>query len=177
MTIPAMPDDLIAWARLAGMSYSESESTSAAVFSNGGGEYRYYVRRSVDEPGWVTVTKASRADPERFLYTASDLAIVEKYFWATFGADIRSVQRQSFLAFPTEPEDLSEGFSLRRPSEGVLLLADPSGDAIVRARDGVVYETMLVMMSYWLKFSVAELRAAFLDPSGHPLFPIKSHGT
>ncbi|KAA0104697.1 Imm61 family immunity protein [Mycolicibacterium sp. P1-5] len=173
MTTQTLPDDLISWGRRAGMAYSESESTSAAIFFNGGGEFRYFVRRSVDEPGWFTVTKASRSDPERFLFSAKDLALVEKYFWATFGADIRSVQRQPFLAFPTEPDELSDGYTLQRPSAGVLLLVNPSGQAIIKTRDGVVYEALLVMMSYWLESSVEDLKTAFLDPSGRPVFPMK----
>lgn len=171
MTIPAFSSNLIAWACEAGMTYSESESSSASIFSSGGGEYRYYVRQSDDEGGWFTVSKASRADPERFLFAACEFEIVERYFCATFGADIRSIQRSSMLEFPTEPEGLASGYTLRRPSDRVLLLADPSGRAIVRARDGGVYVTLLVMMSHWIGYSISELESAFLDPSGYPVFP------
>ncbi|WP_328352497.1 TNT antitoxin family protein [Mycobacterium sp. NBC_00419] len=173
MEIPKFDDELVAWSSGAGMSSSEFESTSAAVFSNGGGEYRYYVRYSADRPGWLDVTRASRADPERIVFSANDIGTVERYLWVTFGADNRTVRRQFRLDFPMEPADIAKDYSLSRCNRGFLRLVDPRGQAIVETRDSILGAALLVMMSYYLQFSVAELRGAFLDASGSPVFPIK----
>lgn len=172
--VPHISNELIAWADQAGMSYLDLESRATVGFSSGGGEYRYYVRRSVDEPGWLTVTKASRDDEERFLFSARDMDVVERYFWATFGADIRSALRQPRLAFPTEPENIADGYSLLVPSEGKAVLTDPAGHPILTTRYGITYLALLVMVSHLLGWSESDLELAFRDPNGQPVFPIRS---
>lgn len=174
MNIPKFDDELVAWSGGAGMSYSEFESISAAVFSNGGGEYRYYVRYSADHPGWLDVTRASRADTERIVFSANGIGIVDRYFWVTFGADSRTMRRQVRLDFPMEAADIARDYSLSRCNRGVLRLVDPCGEEIAETRDGILGVALMVMMSHCLQFSVLELKCAFLDATGSPVFPITS---
>jgi hypothetical protein len=173
MMVPEISGALIDWASNAGMSYSIFESDGAACFANAGGEYRYYIRESADS-GWYTVTKASRNDPEWLVFSASDLAGVEKYFWASFGADIRTVQGLPRVEFPTESEDIAHGFSVKLSGQGESVLVDGAGKPVIRAGgDDITDIFLLVMMSYCLSASVADLKSSFTDPQGRPIFPIR----
>lgn len=177
MIVPEISEALIDWAANAGMNYSVFESSGAACFANGGGEYRYYIRESTADPGWYVVTRASRNESEWFVFSANDLASVEKYFWVSFGADIRTVQRLPRLAFPTEPEDVAGGFAVKFSGDGESVLVDRAGKPIVRAGgDDITDIFLLVMMSYCLGVSAGDLKRSFSDPNGKPVFPIPSGG-
>jgi hypothetical protein len=176
MVVPAMSERLIEWANRAGMSYSVFESTAAACFSSGGGEDRYYIRQSTTDLGWYVVTKASRNDDEWVVFEASELVAVEKYFWATFGADIRAMQRLPRLEFPTDAKDVAPGYSIELPEDGKPVLVDASDKPVVRAGGSDITDIfLLVEISYCLSASPSDLEHSFVDPQGRPMFPIQTN--
>lgn len=165
----ALSPDLLSWAELAGATYADTGE--ALRLCTSGGESCDFIRPAQTDATWLDVTRSSRRQGEAFLFSAASMDAVEKYFWMSFGFDIRLTQRLPRLVFPIRPEELGSGYGLRSLQPDMLELIDPEGRSIVRTFDGHSGTSLLVKLSNVLGYSPDELRASYLDPAGHPIFP------
>jgi hypothetical protein len=133
---------------------------------------RYFV--GANDDGWFIITDSDRLGAEKFRLAASSISSVEKYFFGTFGEFIRARRSLPPIHIPISREELAPGFTIDyRPFEHVdrLALIDASGTALAFSSADPFYGTMeLVGLSIYLRATVDDITAAFLDPDGRPLF-------
>jgi hypothetical protein len=164
-------EDLIAWAKDAGFDVAQDGSTET-IMSNKGGEERFFVRPMPDRPGWYAVTNASRAEDETFLFVASGLEVVERYFWGFFGGVMRSRLGMRRLPVPIAAEQVSPPYRIESASGSTQLIA-ANGDLVMGAQGDITDVGMLVRTSHWLAAQLPLLKQTYRDPNGRPLIPLK----
>lgn len=79
--------DLQEWASTAGFSLTPTDLYGRAVFSSSDSEIRYFIGAGDD--GWLRVTSSNRMGPEQLELAAPLLLTIEKYFYGSFGWDVR----------------------------------------------------------------------------------------
>lgn len=161
--------DLVAWARLAG--YSCSREADAILLFSSGGETCYYIRSGLDDTAWIVVTEADRGGQEKYVFSAANQEVLEKYFWNYFGFGIRMAARQPRLVFPTKREDIPSGYSIEIDSADRLLLTGPENNPIAQSRNSSTGTSLLVELAAVVGYSVEDLKDSYINPQGHPIFP------
>jgi len=162
--------DLVSWAELAGFTYSHVDD--AAMLYSSGGETCYYIRSVDNGSAWLDVTETDRGgDDEQFIFSAASLDILERFFWVKFGFSIRMSRHLPRLVFPTKIEEIPPGYEVKAESNAMLILVDAEGLALARSRNSSSGTFLLVKLASVLGFSVEDLRASYLHPDGHPIFP------
>ena len=170
MTSTEVSADLIEWAALA--RYDYKVIGDSVRFSTPGGGICVYIRPSDLDEDWITVSESERGgSEENYIFSAGTLATVEKYFWVDFGFEIRMGRGLPRLIFPVEPGQISPGYFVAAVGADTLELRDSYLNAVARAPDGLTGRSLLLKVSNFLDYSPEELRASYLDPKGHPIFP------
>lgn len=143
-------------------------------FSSLGGEERFYLRASADEPGWIDITNASRTGGEQHLFSARNLDVAERFFWGLFGSDRRSRMHLPRLRIPIRADQVARGFCIELPESGVARLVDPDGEDVMAASADVSDIANLVRTSHWMSVPRQVLEESYSDPEGRPAFPLSN---
>jgi hypothetical protein len=170
MTEPiALSDEFVAWARRAGYALSPLDDSGAVVlWSDPGGETRYYVRPRDD--GWYLLTRSSRSGDEQFALAAASLDVLERFLVGTFGTVLRDVEGLPFLRKPWAADDVAPGYLVSDISDdGYRQLIQTGVGAIAVAREKTTSLMSLVPLSHFLRLSTQELEDSFLSENGAPL--------
>jgi hypothetical protein len=166
---PTFSREFLAWAHRAGYSLTPVDHSNAAIlWSDPGGETRYYARLRDD--GWIELTRASRGGDEQFTLMAASTEVLERYLLGLLGDVIRDQQGLPVLRAPWGIDDLADGYTLSNLSEdGYRTLAGADSMPLARSRDKTMSLLDLVPLSHYLQMSVSDLKESYLSASGAPL--------
>ncbi|MGH3638624.1 MAG: Imm61 family immunity protein [Mycobacterium sp.] len=167
--------ELLDWARRAGYTLTAADREGVlTLWSDPGGEVRYYLRRRED--GWYLLTRSSRDSDEQFVLAAVSREILERFLYGVFGTVIRDDHKLPFLQKPWNPADVASGYSLSEMSEGgYRTLSRMDSGPVAVAREKTISLMNLVPLSHFLKLSISELEASYLSDSGGPLLSGRSY--
>jgi len=166
---PTLSRELLVWAHRAGYSLTPVDHSGAAIlWSDPGGETRYYVRRRDD--GWIELTRASRGGDEQFTLMTASTEVLERYLLGLFGDVIRDQKGLPVLRTPWGVDDLADGYALSDISgDGYRTLSAADSTPLARSRDKTMSLLDLVPLSHYLQISVRDLEESYLSASGAPL--------
>jgi hypothetical protein len=165
MSVIALPDKLIEWARRAGFA-TTTENDSTVFWSDPGGEIRLRVGKSGAE---FCVWRADRAANEALVLSAPMFETVETYLWRFFGTSIRSKARLTRLRVPTEADDVAAGYTIDIDDDGGVQLSNSQRNLVAKAFGGSAGVMTLVPLSYLLGERVDDIKGSFESPTGEPL--------
>jgi hypothetical protein len=167
-----VPDELKRWAKRAGYIAFRQIDPNTLLYNDSGGEIRRYIRLADD--GWLVLTRADRAGPERFEIATASTAIMERYLWGQLGSEVRSVMRLPDIRYPLDPDDIAPGYRIGEDDEAgdLRTLFDPAGQPIVKVGGGFGSARSLVLVSNYLAAPLDALLHSFEDPEGKPLFTL-----
>ena len=174
-TAPTFSADLLQWARRAGYALTPSDSSGAAIlWSDPGGETRYYTRQGDD--GWLMLTRASRGGGEQFTLRASSMGVLERYLFGVLGDVIRDDEGLPILRSPWAESDVAVGYNLSPISEdGFMTLRRADSTALAVAQGKTTGLLELVPLSQYLRLNISELKDSFLSEDGAPLMSGESY--
>ncbi len=163
------------WADRARFQITEPSSTDGrAIVWDGGGEIRYFLGKDVD--GWIVVTKSVRMADEHFELASVHPALVERWFVAAFGRNLRLLHRSPRLSLPMA-EKLAAGYSIGKQElwgRNRCTLVDPQGQMIAAVGGDELVGTMKVAyLSVLASNTVEAIEQSFSDPEGKPVFSIR----
>jgi hypothetical protein len=165
---PLLSDAVLEWARRAGYELSvDQESGASILWSNPGGEIRYFVRQQHD--GWLAVTRASRGGDEQLKLRAASPKVLEYALIGVFGDAIRAALGMRALRTPWGASDVAPGWAVSEQADNERALNDPSGSPVALAQGSTSALMELVPLSNYLQLSMADLQASFLSDNGAPL--------
>jgi hypothetical protein len=147
------------------------------LHSAAGHQGRYFIRRRGGDRLELT-----EADPEtggeRPLLFVADIAVLERHLFGILADEIREDLGLPFLALPTSRQWLAgTGYTLGEMTGGYRTLARVGAGPVAAAPDPILSVVALVPLSQFLRWSVPELRSAFLSESGAPLLRAGGYGT
>ena len=167
-TSPVLSDAILEWARRAGYELSvDDDSGATKLWSNPGGEIRYFVRQQHD--GWLVLTRASRGGGEELKLRAASPKVLEYALCGVFGDAIRVALGMRALRTPWGASDVAPGWAVIEQADNEWVLNDPSGSPNAVAQGSTSALMELVPLSNYLQLSMAELQASFLRDNGAPL--------
>jgi hypothetical protein len=167
-TPPELSDAVLEWARRAGYELTvDQESGALILWSNPGGEIRYFVRQQDD--GWLVLTRASRGGDEKLKLRAASPKALEYALTGVFGDAVRAALGMRALRTPWGPSDLAPGWAVSEQADNEWILNDPSRNPIAVAEGSPSALMELVPLSNYLQLSMANLQASFLSDDGAPL--------
>ncbi|TDL03766.1 hypothetical protein EUA04_24260 [Mycolicibacterium obuense] len=142
-------------------------SRATILWSDPGGEIRFYIRRRFD--GHFVLTSSERASDEQFELSAPAAETLEKHLFGLLGSDARSQKGLPRLQLPTHLEAVATGFRITdQDTHGFFSLTDTDELTIASARG----EYALVELSHLVSNPLADIMAAYEHPEGHPLFQV-----
>jgi hypothetical protein len=146
-------------------------SEDSVLLGNLGFELRWYLEKRA---GSYEVSTAERAGDTQLLMRTSSLDDAERFIVSVLGLSLRSrVMPQSpFLVVPSEREDLASGFELVERPEGPLYAAVMQGDVLRAEFSSRTDPFNAVVFSTVADAPVADIKKAFLDELGEPLFQV-----
>lgn len=161
--------ELLSWARRGGYALTTSDRPRTAIlWSDPGGEVRYFLRQQED--GWYVLTRASRDGDEQFVLAGVSRDIVERHLFGIFGSILRDQLGLPFLRKPWNPSDLAASYSLSDISEdGHRVLLREGAGPIAIARERTTSLINLVPLSHFLQLNTLQLEEAYLSVDGFPL--------
>lgn len=169
---PELSQDLVEWARAAGYALTaDSQSGAAILWSDPGGETRFYVRRRFD--GVFVLTSSQRASREYFQLGAPTLDTLERHLVKVFGSSIRYRKRLPFLRLPAGAGSLAAGFLISdKNPDGFCTLVDGDARVVAFGHGGSTGVSRLKMLSHLVSNPLPDLIASYEDPQGRPLFSV-----
>jgi hypothetical protein len=170
-----LSEHLLDWARVAGYARTvDSDAVVDTLWSDPGGEVRYYIRRRAD--GWYLLTRSSRGGEEQFIIAAVTGEVLERFLYGVLGTVIRDDRGLPPLKKPWSPTDLASGYTLSDLSEdGYRSLSLKGSGPIAVAREKTISLMNLVPLSHYLGLSLKQLEDSFLDVNGAPLMAGSSY--
>ncbi|OKH73288.1 hypothetical protein EB72_19350 [Mycobacterium sp. SWH-M1] len=169
---PELSQSLTEWARAAGYTLTRDDHSRATIlWSDPGGETRFYVRRRFD--GDYVLTSSQRASFERFELAAPGLETLERHLFGLYGSYARSRKRLARLRSPNHPENVATGFRVtEKDAYDFCRLTDEEHRLIACAHGGSTGISTLVKLSHLVSHSLADIIASYEDPQGRPLFHV-----
>jgi hypothetical protein len=170
MTIFAVSDELIDWAKRAGYVFPAMTDPGTVMFRDTpGAEIRNYIR--LGDEGWLTLTSANRAGGEQFEIACASPFVMERYLWGDLGYEVRSLMHLPPIRYPTQPGEIAPGYWLGAyDAAGFRTLHNPDHDPVMKAQGDEASVRKLVLASHYLAAPLAALIHSFEDPAGRPLF-------
>ncbi len=165
---PELSPALVEWARAAGYAMTRGNHSWATVlWSDPGGEIRFYIRARFD--GNFVLTSTERASEERFDLAAPAVATLERQLFGILGSTARSRKGLPRLRSPIAREAVATDYRITdHDTDGVRNLTDKHGRTIASARD----DYALVQLSHLVSHPLADVIASYEDPEGRPLFRV-----
>ncbi|BDX32239.1 hypothetical protein TUM20985_27860 [Mycobacterium antarcticum] len=105
ITAMKFSDELTAWATQAGYAVSQGAGT-LELWSNPGGEQRFYVRQPTGGVDWWALASSDRGSAERYELSAHAISVLERYLFALLGDVIRARMLVPDIRVPNEPHSL-----------------------------------------------------------------------
>ena len=169
MTEPVrLNEELLDWARCAHYVSSVVDDGDLQLRSQAGVPTRYYIRRRGRDR--FELTQADDADTvERPVLFVADLEVVQRHLVAVLADNIRDDLGMEFLDLPWDIADLAPDYELSEMVRGYRTLLRTGHGPVAAAPDPVLSRLALVPLSHFLRWSIADLQEAFLDPGGAPL--------
>lgn len=154
---PEVSQDLVEWARAAGYSLTRGGYSRATIlWSDPGGETRFYIRRRFD--GHLVLTLSERASDEWFELSAPAAETLERHLLGLLGSDARSRKGLPRLRLPTKPDAVATGFRITdKDAHRFFSLTDKDGRTIASARD----KSTLVELSHLVSNPLADIIASY----------------
>lgn len=172
MAAPVISRECLGWARAANYVCEVDDSAGVMTLrSEAGAPTRYFVRqRARDrlELSRIDISAVGDEKPRPILF-AADRDVLERHLVAIFGDDIREDVGLPMLQLPWQTADLAEGCELGNYVRGYRTLSVSGKGPIAAAPDPVLSLLALVPLSHFLRWSVTDLRRAFLNVEGAPL--------
>lgn len=140
------------------------------VAEDPGAEIRFYIRER--EPEVFVLSRAERSDDEQVIMRSPDPADLERYLTMKVGAAARQWQGKAMLAFPASFEQIADRFTVETLKPGVVALRAIGGELLPARFPYVSESAPIVQFVQVAGHELPELRQAYLNPDGRPLFEV-----
>lgn len=173
---PTLSADCQRWALTANYSLSTSDRGEMMLRSAARHQGQYVIRRRGSDRLELTEVDPETGGQRPLLFVA-DIAVLERYMFGLLADEIREDLGLTFLALPTSRQWLAPGYTLGEMTGGYRTLARVGAGPVAAAPDPILSMVALVPLSQFLRWSVSELRSAFLSESGAPMLRAGGYGT
>jgi Immunity protein 61 len=157
----------LGWARTAHYIAIVADDGEFQLRSEAGAPNRYFIRRRGS--GRLELTQADEGAAEHPLLFVAEIDVLERYLVGMFADDIREDLNLPMLELSCRTEDLANGYELSEMVRGYRTLRRTLGGPVAAAPDPTLSMLALVPLSHYLRWSISDLKRAFLSPEGTPL--------